>query len=227
MSRVLYSSCLGFRSAVIPVSLIAVLITGCTSQTDVGSEATSTSTTAESAPPEQVSPSPTSSTKEEDASQLHAEEAVESDPPDNGRSATEGPTVAPVLPVVEGAIDEEIELTTDFVISLSSLKATVVEAETPGDVAGDAVEVIVQVTNNSSESQSVNSAVVSLETMDGDLGIPTIAGGAEPLDGGIEPKESVEGRYIFMLDPVHDREVIIRVNYAAGEPIAEFTGVTP
>lgn len=227
MLRLSSGSRVSLRSAVILAGLAAVAVTGCTGQTDAEPEATSTNTAPESAVPGPVSPSPTSPSEGKDASESHAEEAVESDPPDNEVPATEGPTVAPVLPVVEGTIDEEIELTTDFTVSLSSLTATTVEAETPGDVAGDAVEVVVQVTNNSSEIQSVNSAVVSLETKDGDLGIPTIAGGAEPLYGDIEPQESVEGRYVFMLDPVHDREVIIAVNYAAGEPLAEFTGVIP
>lgn len=138
-----------------------------------------------------------------------------------------GPTEQPVLPVVEGGLDEEIDLTTGMTITLGSIDATEVEAETPGDVAGAAVAVIVTVTNTSTETQSVDSAVVTLETADGEIGIPTIAGGASPLGGDVAPGSSVEGRYLFMLDPVSDREVTISVNYAAGEPVAKFIGRTP
>lgn len=138
-----------------------------------------------------------------------------------------GPTEQPALPIVEGGLDEEIELSTGFVVALGSITATTVEAETPGDVAGDAIAVVVTVTNASSEPQSIDSAVVTLETADGGLGIPTLAGGAAPLSGEVAPQASAEGRYLFMLDPVEDRDITISVNYAAGEPVAQFTGRTP
>lgn len=138
-----------------------------------------------------------------------------------------GPTEQPALPTAEGEIDEDIELATGIVVALESVTTATVEAETPGDVAGDAVEVVVVVTNTSSETQSVESAVVTLETPEGDLGIPTIAGGASPLSGDIAPEKTAEGRYLFMLDPVRDRDVVVSVNYAAGEPVAQFTGRTP
>lgn len=138
-----------------------------------------------------------------------------------------GPTEQPVLPVVDGGLDEEIGLTTGMTIALESIDATEVEAETPGDVAGAAVVVTVTVTNDSSETQSVDSAVVTLETADGEIGIPTIAGDASPLSGDVAPGTSVDGRYVFMLDPVSGRDVTISVNYAAGEPVARFIGRTP
>lgn len=138
-----------------------------------------------------------------------------------------GPTEQPPLPLVEGPLDERIELSTGFVVELDSVTATAVEAETPGDVSGPAVEVVVTVTNDSEETQSVDSAVVTLETPDGDLGIPTLAGGADHLAGDVAPRASAEGRYLFMLDPAEGRDLTISVNYAAGEPVAQFTGRTP
>lgn len=138
-----------------------------------------------------------------------------------------GPTEQPELPLEEGALDEQIELSTGFVIELDSVTTTAVEAETPGDVSGPAVEVVVTVTNTSSETQSVDSAVVTLETPDGDIGIPTLAGGAVHLAGEVAPRASAEGRYLFMLDPADGRDITISVNYAAGEPVARFTGRTP
>jgi len=138
-----------------------------------------------------------------------------------------GPTAQPVLPTVGGTLDDDIELSTGMIVSLTSITTTRVEAETPGDIAGDAVEVIVQLTNVSPEIQNADSAVVSLETSDGELGIPTLAGGADPLTGEIAPKQSSEGRYLFVLDPVHGRTIVISVNYGAGEPVAQFTGITP
>lgn len=154
----------------------------------------------------------------------------DSDAPSTQPSApTEGlgPTEQPELPVVEGKADEEVKLPTRMVVAIESITTTTVTAETPGDVAGDAVVVLVSVTNTSKSAQNVDSAVVSLETDAGELGIPTNAGDPSPFAGDVQPGESAEGRYLFMLDPVHDRDVIINVNYAAGEPVAQFTGLTP
>lgn len=138
-----------------------------------------------------------------------------------------GPVEQPELPVVEGQLDETIALQTGAIVEVKSISAQTVEAETPGDVAGSAVAVVVRVTNDSAEPLNVSSAVVTLETVEGDLGIPTIAGGASALSGDIAPQASAEGRYLFMLDPPSGRDITISVNYAAGEPIARFTGLTP
>lgn len=148
-------------------------------------------------------------------------EAVEPEP-----AGTVGPTERPELAVVEGALNEAVELPTGFVVALDSISTTAVTAETPGDVAGDAVVVVVEVRNTSKEPQNVDSAVVTLETGDGELGIPTIAGDPSPLTGDIPPESSAKGRYLFMLDPATGRDITISVNYAAGEPVAQFTGRT-
>lgn len=138
-----------------------------------------------------------------------------------------GPTEQPDLSVLTGKIDEKIKLPTGVEVTLKSVTTTNVEVETPGDIAGPAAVVVVTVTNTSAETQNVDSAVVTLETDDGGLGIPTTAGNAAPLKGDIAPDSSAEGRYLFMLDPASDRAVTISVNYAAGEPVAQFTGRTP
>ncbi|MFC6325232.1 hypothetical protein ACFP59_04845 [Microbacterium koreense] len=99
-------------------------------------------------------------------------------------------------------------------------------ASTPGEVSGPAVEVEIRVTNNSAEDQDVNSAVVTLAAEDGEYGIPTLAGGPTALEGSLAPGETAVGTYMFMLNPAGDREVVVLVNYSAGEPIARFTGST-
>ena len=97
--------------------------------------------------------------------------------------------------------------------------------ETPGEVDGAAVRVTVQARNDSSEPQAVDSAVVTVVAAD-DYGIGTTAGDPSPLSGVVEPGDTVSGVYVFMLDPAADREVTVSVNYAAGEPVAVFTGKT-
>lgn len=215
------------------VALVAAfLVAGCSAadQDDPGVQGVSVS---ESGSPA-VTPQHERTTSSPDASDAEtSDQSVDADSQDDADDKTApapqklGPTEQPTLPVVDGQIDEDIELDTGIVVSLSSVSVTQVEAETPGDVAGDAVVVIVEVTNKAAEVHSLDSAVITLETSDGEYGISTIAGDASPLGGELAPNESAEGRYLFMLDPVHDRNITINVNYSAGEPIAQFTGQTP
>lgn len=139
----------------------------------------------------------------------------------------EGPTAAPELPEVQGATDEAITLPTEVVVSLTSITTTSLTAETPGEYTGPAVIVTVHVANESSELQDVSSAVVSLSADDGDVGVPTGASPYAPLNGQVAAGETVEGTYVFMLDPAPGRAVTVSVNYSAGEPLAVFTGQTP
>lgn len=184
-------------------TIVAIGITGCTASTGAAEE-----------PGPQTDSGPVSG-------------PVSSAVPDAEPAGSVGPTEQPPLPVVDGKLDETITLSTGFTVALESITAVSVEAETPGDVAGPAVAVVVILTNESNEAQNMDSAVVTLEAADGALGIPTIAGGPSPFHGDLAAQASAEGRYLFMLDPNMDRDVTISVNYAAGEPVAVFIGHTP
>ena len=91
---------------------------------------------------------------------------------------------------------------------------------------GPALRVSVAARNQSGEPQEVDSAVVTLITDDGEVGVGTTAGSPSPLSGMVEPGATVSGTYVFMLDPASGRNVTVTVNYAAGEPLAVFTGRT-
>lgn len=145
-----------------------------------------------------------------------------------GASATpdagDGPQTAAPLPTQEAAVGETVAFDTGISVVIDSVKATTVEAKTPGEVSGPAVIVTVTAKNDSSEVQSLDSAVVMLSADDGEPGIGTTAGDPEPLSGSLKPGASASGRYVFMLGSASDRAVSVSVNYAAGEPVAIFTG---
>lgn len=140
--------------------------------------------------------------------------------------AAEGPTGAPVLPEVHGALEEDLVLPTGIEVSLVSLTTTTIEGKTPGEYSGSAVVVEVRLTNGSEEPQFVDSAVVSLVADDGEAGVPTWASPYAPFQGEVPAGGSADGTYVFMLDPALDRAVSVSVNPAAGEPIAVFAGET-
>lgn len=123
-----------------------------------------------------------------------------------------------------GALDAPIALSTDIVVTIDDVSTTTIEPKTPGEFAGPAVVVTVSVANDSTRAQSIDSAVVSLVTDDGEVGVGTTAGPNAPLQGELAAGASAEATYVFMLDPAEGRSVKISVNYAAGEPVATFAG---
>jgi hypothetical protein len=136
----------------------------------------------------------------------------------------EGPTEAPALPEESAALDAPVTLSTDMVVAIDKISTTTITPETPGEYAGTAVIVTVSVVNDSDQAQSIDSAVISLVTDDGDVGVATTAGPNAPLQGEVAAGATAEGTYVFMLDPAQGRSVKISVNYAAGEPVASFAG---
>lgn len=138
--------------------------------------------------------------------------------------AAEGPTEAPPLSEQSGELDEAITLSTEMVVAIDAITTTTITPETPGEFAGSAVVVEVSVTNTSDVAQNIDSAVVMLVTDDGEVGVATTAGPNNALRGDVEPGATVMGSYVYMLDPAQGRAVTVSVNYAAGEPIALFSG---
>ena len=135
-----------------------------------------------------------------------------------------GPRTAAPVPTKSAPLTEPVTFDTAAVVSLTSVAAITVTAETPGEVNGPAVKVTVRVENRSAHPIDLSSAVVSLSADRGGFGIPTTAGGPVPLAGELAAGASGSGSYVFMLDPASGRMVTVSVNYSAAQPIAVFTG---
>lgn len=138
--------------------------------------------------------------------------------------AADGPTEAAALPTESARLGDEIAFETGIVVEIVSVEPITVTAETPGEISGAALRVSVAARNESGRQQEVGSAVVSVIADDGELGIGTTAGSPSPLSGVIDPGGTASGTYVFMLDPASGRDVTVSVNYAAGQPLAVFTG---
>jgi hypothetical protein len=138
--------------------------------------------------------------------------------------AGDGPQTAPTLPTEEASVGETVSFDTGISVVIDSVTAIEVKAETPGEVSGSAIRVTVTAKNGAAEAQSLDSAVVTALADDGQPGIGTTAGDPKPFAGVVKPGKSASGTYIFMLDSASGRQVSVSVNYAAGEPVAIFTG---
>lgn len=145
-------------------------------------------------------------------------------PPGADPDATDGPVTPAPQPSQSADIGESIAFGTGIEIHIDQVEAFEVTAHTPGEVSGTAVVVTVTAQNSSTEQQSLDSAVVTLVAGDGTVGIGTTAGDPAPFSGSVDPGASAEARYVFMLDDAAQRRVVVTVNYAAGEPVAVFTG---
>lgn len=140
--------------------------------------------------------------------------------------AATGPASAAPQPTRSADLAEQVVFDTRIGVALESVKTLQVTAETPGEVTGPAVRMSVVVDNDSDAPLDVSSAVVTLAADGDDYGISTTAGDPSPLEGIVPAGGSASGTYVFMLDPAEGREVTIHVTYAAGEPVAVFTGRT-
>jgi len=138
--------------------------------------------------------------------------------------AGDGPQTAAPLPTQEAVLGDTVAFDTGISVTIDSVKAVTVDAETPGEVSGSAVVVEVTAKNGTDEAQTLESAVVMLSSQDGEVGVGTTAGDPKPFTGSLEPGKSATGRYVFMLGSAAGRPVTVSVNYAAGEPVAIFTG---
>lgn len=165
-------------------------------------------------------------TKADDASPSPSPSATQILPPTatDAPDAGDGPQEAASLPTQEGVIGETIAFDTGISVVIDKVESTTVEAQTPGEVSGTAVVVTVTASNGASEQQSLDSAVVLVSAADGEPGIGTTAGDPKPLSGSLAPGQSATGRYVFMLGSAAGRDVSVSVNYAAGEPVAIFSG---
>lgn len=218
----------GVLATSVLVAMVALGVTAC-GPAPSGAEA-SASATAEPlatpaadaastpAPPTQAPPAPT-------ATLAPGETLV----PAPGAAATpgpDGPREAPPLPSTAAQLGDAVAFDTGIVVDVSSVEPVEVEAATPGEISGPAVIVTVTARNDSARPQEVDSAVVTLIADDGEVGVGTTAGDPSPLQGVIAPGDTASGRYVFMLDPASGRELTVSVNYAAGEPVAVFTGTS-
>jgi hypothetical protein len=158
------------------------------------------------------------------ASTLPTHSATEPVPAPSGGTLDQviaSPSPVPTVPVT---IDKAAVVDAGVTIRLSSVTATKVKAETPGEVSGSAVVVTVVVSNKGTATASVDSAYLDLVADDGTFGIATTAGPGDPLHGSIAPGASAQGSYVFMLPTPRGRDVTITVSHAAGAPVAQFEG---
>ncbi|MDP3894955.1 hypothetical protein [Nocardioides sp.] len=98
-------------------------------------------------------------------------------------------------------------------------------ARGPGEIAGPALRLTLELTNGSDEEVSIDSAVVDLlagrdRTPAGLLTGP----GGRAFECAVQPNDSVTGVYVFGVAPEARGRVQVSVSYQSGSPVAVFVG---
>ncbi|MCZ2830217.1 hypothetical protein O2W14_15375 [Modestobacter sp. VKM Ac-2986] len=177
-----------------------------------GADATPTGTAATSSAPAAGSAAPTS----------------EAPPPSPQTPTPTGPTSdadegPPELPAVP--LDAPATVGNGVVAALPRIESIDASANGPGNIAGPALRVTVQVTNGTAEPVSLGGVATNLYLgPDRTPASPVEDPSQAPFTGTVAPGASATGVYVFSV-PVDARSAVtVEVGYEAGAPLLQFTG---
>ena len=128
------------------------------------------------------------------------------------------PTNAPV------ALDGTADFGNKISARLTEVKAVDATAKQPGEVAGPAVAVTVEVSNTSRQPIGLDTVSVTLADEAGNPGSPVSTDPAKPLSGVLTPGQQQSGTYIFTVPKNTRDRLTVSVSYSTGAPTVLFTG---
>lgn len=149
---------------------------------------------------------------------------TETVPAPDGGSIEE--TVAPVDPgpTQDADLGDTAELETGVDVTVANVEVLDVEANTPGEIAGPAVALTIDVKNTSDEAIDLSTAMVSVTGSKGSYGQATTSDPYDPFLGSVEPGAEASAVYVFRLPADERNSLQVSVEYIAGAPIALFVG---
>lgn len=185
-------------------------------------------TTASQASPEPTSEEPGATTDPTAEPTTHpageptADPADPADPTDPVATPTADPTTDPTAPPVDLEDPAEIGALT---ARLTRIEAIEGEAEGPGEIAGPALRVTVELTNGGDAAADLTGVVVNLYHGPGSAPAEMLAGsGSAWLEGTLAPGGTVTGVYVFTV-PADDRDPVqVTVFVTPDEPTVLFEG---
>ena len=224
------------------VALGALALVGCSSSTGPEAAATAASssqfsgasaTGAASAAAEET---PTSSApaagSTADATTSEATDPVSADEPVIISTPVPPPAGAGTggdVPEVEVTTAAAVPLTAtaelgDVSTVITNVSALTTTATGPGEIAGPAVAVQVQLKNNSGAPVSLDSVFVSLNDSDGAPGQPTTSDPARPVSGELGPGAQADGVYVFRVSTAGRNPITILVSNSDSAEVVSFVG---
>lgn len=150
------------------------------------------------------------------------------------------PTQTPVSPPAQSATPSAVSQSTKPAVKLTQpaktsglsfrvtgLKAITSKARGPGEVSSDALQVKVQLTNDSKENFDATSVLVTLVDSKGDPGEEMLGPPFQPFKGVVKPGRRADSVWIFNVPKNRRQPVRILVTLPTDDPVLLFRGNAP
>ena len=135
-------------------------------------------------------------------------------------NADEGPAALPAV-----ALDASAAVGNGVVATLPGIEGIQAQATGPGNIAGPALRVTVQITNGTNQSVGLDGVAVNLYLgADRAPASPVDDPSMRPFTGALAAGQSATGVYVFTVPADARDAVTVEVGYQAGAPLLEFTG---
>jgi hypothetical protein len=129
------------------------------------------------------------------------------------------------LPAV--AIAQTADVGSGVSVAIASIERIQGEARLPGEIAGPALAIKVNVVNGTNEPLSLSAVTVTLEDSAAVPATTLSAPPNAPFSGTVDAGQSAQGVYVFSYPPELVPPVTVTVSYAPAAPVAVFTGDVP
>ena len=139
--------------------------------------------------------------------------------PNSGTDSPVSPELPPVAPDQEAVGQDGVR------VALPLIEPVQGEAVAPGEISGPSIRVTARITNGTRQQVDLGYAVVNayIGSERAPASTLTKPGGA-PFQGVLQPGESADGVYLFLIPEAQRANVTITVDYAPGVPTIVFTG---
>ena len=213
---------------VLPVGIAALALAGC-SQGDERAAGNPVATasvdprTAESPTAAAATDAPSSSDGARPDVATDEPSAVPSFVPPTSTEVVPAPADGAILELPPVAVGETVDAGGGLTAEVLDIEASEITGGVPGDIAGPAVAVTVEVANGGTAAADIAFVVVSVAYGDGQEAPGFEGGPADPLVGPIPAGEARRGTYVFGVPGQGTGTLKVRVGTDPARPLAVFT----
>ena len=146
---------------------------------------------------------------------------------ESSRSATGSPSVVPTKSVETTTVplDKKAKSGKDVMVSVVKFEDVKGKAQGPGEIAGPALRVTVEVANGSTEKLPMDLALVNLYYGKDKTPASSLSGpGVRPLTKPVAAGESATGRYVFGVPKGEQDKLTVEFSYTTDAPTVVFSG---
>ena len=142
-------------------------------------------------------------------------------------TATGEPTVVPTqsTAVTSAPLDDTASLDNGVEVRVTDVESVQGDAQGPGEIAGPAVRVSIEVSNTSDEEVAMDLALVNVYYGEDKTPASALSGpGLAPLTGSIPAGKSATGAYVFSVPEDQREQLTVEFSYSTDAPTVIFSG---